>query len=134
MFVVRHGRKKHEREIINHSIGKYKKNRLKVMPMNFQEFQEKATAIVNKLDAKQGIKHDTMLTLMHLVEEFGEIARELYNEKSGRGKINKENLALEIADVMILLTQLANCYTIDLEKALKKKLQILEGRYNHAKV
>jgi NTP pyrophosphatase (non-canonical NTP hydrolase) len=101
--------------------------------MHLQEFQKKATRIVQQLDAKQGVNHESALTLMHLVEEFGEIARELYNEKSGRDVIDKENLGLEIADVMILLAHLADCYNINLEKALKEKLKILKERYAHVK-
>lgn len=97
--------------------------------MNLQEFQKKATAIVKKLDGKQGITHDSGMVLLHLVEEFGEIARELYNEKSGRDNIDKDNLGQEIADVIILLAQLANCYNLDLEEILEKKLKILEERY-----
>ena len=97
--------------------------------MNLQEFQKKATAIVKKLDEKHRITHESNMTLLHLVEEFGEIARELYNEKSGREKIDKDNLGQEIADVIILLAQLADCYNLDLEEILEKKLKILEERY-----
>lgn len=101
--------------------------------MHLKEFQEKAVAIVKKLDEKQGTRHDSELTILHLIEELGEVARELYNEKSKRDKIDKENLAHEIADVMILLTQLTHLYDINLEEALKEKLQRLNERYANSK-
>lgn len=97
--------------------------------MEIKEFQEKAVRIVNKIDSITGINHDKETTFMHLVEEFGEIARQLYNERSGRDKIDTENLKEEIADVYLLLAKLATVYKIDLEDALNKKIKILEKRH-----
>jgi len=98
--------------------------------MEVKEFQEKAVKIVNKIDSINGVNHDKETTFMHLVEEFGEIARELYNERSGRDKIDLENLKEEIADVYLLLAKLASVYKIDLEEAIDKKINILEKRHN----
>jgi len=94
------------------------------------ELQEKAIKVVNNIDSITGINHDKETTFMHLVEEFGEIARQLYNERSGRDKIDIENLKEEIADVYLLLAKLAPFYKIDLEEAINKKIKILEKRHN----
>jgi len=98
--------------------------------MKIKEFQEKAIKVVNNIDSITGINHDKETTFMHLVEEFGEIARQLYNERSGRDKIDIENLKEEIADVYLLLAKLASFYKIDLEEAINKKIKILEKRHN----
>ncbi len=98
--------------------------------MELKEFQERAVKIVDEIDAKQKGKHDVDTTLAHLVEEFGEIAREIYNEKIGRDKTNLENLKGEFADVYILLAKLASNFNIDLEDAVNGKIEILKKRHN----
>ncbi len=98
--------------------------------MELKEFQKRAVKIVDDIDSKQKGKHDIDTTLAHLVEEFGEIAREIYNEKIGRDKTNLENLKGEFADVYILLAKLASNFDIDLEEAINGKIEILKKRHN----
>ena len=89
-----------------------------------------AVKLVDAIDSKQKGKHDIDTTLVHLVEEFGEIAREIYNEKIGRDKMDIENLKGEFADVYILLAKLASNFKIDLEEAINKKVKVLKERHS----
>ncbi len=64
---------------------------------------------------------------LHLVEELGEIARELLRAagyKEGEG-----DLEGEMADLLLLFFKLANRLGVDLEAALKAKAEALEERF-----
>jgi len=64
---------------------------------------------------------------LHLVEELGEIARELLRQ-SGY-KEGEARLGEEIADLLLLLFKLANQQGIDLEAALEAKARELTERF-----
>lgn len=95
-----------------------------------KEFQERINKIIDEIDSKMSGVHDSDTTIIHLMEELGEISRQLYNKKIGRDKLNNENLAEEIADVIMLLNKLATIYNIDVETALNNKIKLLKKRHN----
>lgn len=71
----------------------------------------------------------------HLIEEVGEIGRFINFEENYKSEnvgnnpnINKEELQKEFAQSLLLLTQLANHYDVDLEHALKTELHHAEQR------
>ena len=98
--------------------------------MNINEFQKTCVEAVNDVDKKLRINHDNQTTIMHLIEEFGEIARQINNPKLNRDKINKENLEEEIADVVLLISKLADNNKINIEKSVKNKIEKLKQRHN----
>jgi len=98
--------------------------------MDLKDFQKQSGELIEKIDAKHSGIHDADTTIIHILEELGEIARQLYNQKIGRDKLDKENLAEEISDCMILLSQLARNFDIDIEKSVENKLQKLKERFN----
>ncbi len=66
-------------------------------------------------------------TALHLLEEFGEVARELLRHaayKEGRARH-----AEEMADFLLLFLKLANQLGVDLEAALTQKAAELERRF-----
>lgn len=93
------------------------------------ELQETATEIVRAIDKKRGNVHDVDTTLIHLVEEVGEIARLVYHEKTGRAQAGKDVMAMEVADTFILLAHLASLYDIDMEDAVRKKVEDSKKRF-----
>ena len=97
--------------------------------MDLKEFQKQSNELIEKIDAKHAGKHDTDTTIVHILEEMSEIARQLYNKKIGRNKLDKENLSEEIADCMILLSRLANNFDIEIEKSVENKFQKLRKRF-----
>lgn len=69
--------------------------------------------------------------LARLVEEVGELARELnhrYGHKPKKPEEPDQDLALELADVLFVLLTLANEQKIDLESAFLKVLDKYEAR------
>jgi len=94
------------------------------------EFQKKAVKVINEIDSKYKRVHDNDTTLTHLIKEFEEIAREIYNGKIGRGKIDIKNLKEEFADVYMLLAKLADNFSINLEEAINQKINVLKKRHN----
>jgi len=80
--------------------------------MKISDFQKIIKEIYFNRDSKRGIK----ATFIWLVEEIGELARIIKDQK-----INKEKASEEIADVIAWVNSLANLLDIDVEKALFDK-------------
>lgn len=96
--------------------------------MKIDEFQSEAIeAIQNRLD-KKGVKPNVDLTMTHLMEEFGEIASQINNNKLKRREVNVENIGEEISDCIMLLMLLAHQYDINLEEALTNKLNEVKNK------
>jgi NTP pyrophosphatase (non-canonical NTP hydrolase) len=64
--------------------------------------------------------------LARLVEEVGELARELnhrYGHKTKKPDEPEQDLALELADILFVLIAIANEQKIDLEEAFRRVLE-----------
>jgi NTP pyrophosphatase (non-canonical NTP hydrolase) len=76
---------------------------------------------------EHGVRYFNELTNMTiLMEEVGEVARIMareYGEQSFKESDKNKNLADELADVLFVLTCIANQTGIDLEKAMKDNLE-----------
>jgi NTP pyrophosphatase (non-canonical NTP hydrolase) len=90
--------------------------------MDLKELQHKVDTWINKY----GVRYFNELTNMAiLTEEVGEVARIIarkYGEQSYKESDNKE-LADELADVLWVLTCIANQTGVDLEKAMKENFE-----------
>jgi len=90
--------------------------------MDLKELQHKVDTWINKY----GVRYFNELTNMAiLTEEVGEVARIMarkYGEQSYKENDNKE-LADELADVLWVLTCIANQTGVDLEKAMKENFE-----------
>lgn len=67
-----------------------------------------------------------LVNLARLVEEVGELARELnhrYGAKPKKPEEGDRELALELADVLFVLIALANEQGVDLDDALQRTLE-----------
>ena len=70
----------------------------------------------------RGFTVDPVRILALLIEELGEVARELKKSWSPNyGDLDVERLAPELADVFVLLSALASEYEIDLASAIQSK-------------
>lgn len=101
---------------------------MKINSLN--EFQKVSVKIVKDLDKIRNINHDKDVTMHHLTEELGEIASEVFNDKTGRDNIDRENLKGEIIEIMVLASHLAYLHNINLEDALHLKLNDFKERFN----
>jgi NTP pyrophosphatase (non-canonical NTP hydrolase) len=69
--------------------------------------------------------------LARLVEEVGELARELnhrYGHKPKKPDEPQQDLALELADILFVLIALANEQKVDLEQAFERVLEKYQVR------
>lgn len=98
--------------------------------MELNELQEKAEEIINKIDNKLNFKHNNENLILHLTEELGETSRQILNPKLKRGELDLENLKEEIADLILLISKLANNNDIDIEEAINNKIKKLKERHN----
>jgi NTP pyrophosphatase (non-canonical NTP hydrolase) len=91
--------------------------------MDLKELQ----AQVDDWIKQYGVRYFNELTNMTiLTEEVGEVARIMsrrYGEQSEKEEDKNKDLADEIADVLFVLTCIANQTGVDLEKAMKKNFE-----------
>ncbi len=98
--------------------------------MEIKELQKLMNNTVDLIDEKFNCKHDVNNTFLHLIEEIGEVADEINKPNIRNKETDIENLGEEIADCVILLTKLAVIYNIDIEDAIKNKIEKLKIRHN----
>lgn len=90
--------------------------------MEIKEMQDK----IHKHIEKHGGYWEPMMILGRLAEETGEVARIMnttFGQKKIRNPENESELEEELADLLVVVTALANTQNIDLEKALVEKLE-----------
>ena len=98
--------------------------------MNIKEIQETCLKLIQDINKKLGIEHDPESSFKHLVEEVGEVSRELSKKQQGwREDFDKEKLAKELSDVITMTSIIASDNDIDLEEAFKNKHQELRKRF-----
>lgn len=72
-----------------------------------------------------------LANLARLIEEVGELAREInhrHGPKTKRAEEDEQDLALELGDVLFVLVALANEQGVDLEDAFRRVLGKYEER------
>ena len=72
-----------------------------------------------------------LTNLARLVEEVGELARELnhrFGHKTKKDDEPEQDLALELADILFVLIAIANQQKIDLEEAFRRVLDKYDTR------
>ena len=98
--------------------------------MEIKELQKQMNKIIEKIDEKFECEHDLNNTFLHLIEEIGELARELNKPNIRNKEIDKQNLKEELADIFMFITRLACIYEFDIEDAIINKIEILKQRHN----
>ncbi len=91
--------------------------------MQLQELQQEVDVWIKTY----GVRYFNHLTnLGILMEEVGELSRIMvrtYGEQSSKPQENTKNIADEMADILWVLTALANQCDVNLEEAMKKNLE-----------
>jgi len=98
--------------------------------MKIIDLQKKADEIIDTIDKKFNCKHNINNTILHLLEELGEVANELNKPNIRNEPINKEHLGEELSDLLIFIARIANLNNIDLEQSIKNKIGELNKRHN----
>ncbi len=99
--------------------------------MELKEAQERVDAWISQFEEGYW---PPLVNLARLVEEVGELARELnhrYGAKTKKSGEPEQDLALEMADVLFVLLALANEQGIDLDEALQRTLEKYRVRDSH---
>lgn len=96
--------------------------------MDAKEFQKKCADVVDKIDKKYGIDRDPQLAFTQLMEEIGELAKDINLKRLRKQEPDRENLSGEFADVFLQLAMLAEMHGVDLEEVVENKINKLEER------
>jgi NTP pyrophosphatase (non-canonical NTP hydrolase) len=91
--------------------------------MDLKEAQDRVDAWISQFEEGYW---PPLVNLARLVEEVGELARELnhrFGAKTKKPDEPEQDLALELADILFVLLVLANEQRIDLSEALERVLE-----------
>jgi NTP pyrophosphatase (non-canonical NTP hydrolase) len=98
--------------------------------MEVKELQNRINEIIEQIDKKTKVEHNSNSTFIHVVEELGEIAKEINKPNIRNEKLDTDKLEEEIADVLLLTTRLANVHNINIENAILGRIEKLKQRHN----
>lgn len=93
--------------------------------MNLEALQKHVAAFSKSRGFDQ---NSVEMRMLYLTSEVGEVAEEVLRIKEKDERASKENLGMEIYDVIWNLLELANQLDIDVEKAVKQKIAINKDR------
>lgn len=91
---------------------------------------KKYTNLVFEIDKKYKVKRDVSLTFIQLLEEVGELAKEINKPVLRNSEMDRENLKGEFADVFLQFITLAELLDVDLKESLDGKVEILKKRHD----
>lgn len=91
---------------------------------------KKYTNLVFEIDKKYKVKRDASLTFIQLLEEVGELAKEINKPVLRNSEMDRENLKGEFADVFLQFITLAELLDVDLKESLDGKVEILKKRHD----
>jgi NTP pyrophosphatase (non-canonical NTP hydrolase) len=99
--------------------------------MEISEAQKQSFEVLENINNKHNVKHEPGSMYLSLMEEIGEVARELSKKQrnSQRGDFNKEKLADELADVISRTLVIAEDNDINLDEAFQNKLIKIKERF-----
>lgn len=97
--------------------------------MEIKELQQKADVIIEEIDKKFKCEHNLNNSFMHLIEELGEMTREINKPNIRNENIDKEKLGDEMSDVLLLIAKIANINNINLEESINRKITKLNKRH-----
>ncbi len=96
--------------------------------METKDFQKKCADIVDRIDRRYKVERDEQLTISQLIEEIGELAKDVNLRRLRNRDPEMDNLSGEFADVFLQFSNLAQRYGIDLEEAVENKIEKLKER------
>ncbi len=97
--------------------------------MDIKTFQKSVKELFDKISNKRKLEHTEEEVFIHLMEEIGEVARQLTNKKLRKDRFDHKNLGEEISDSIVFLTYLASLYKINLDESLKNDIDKLKRKF-----
>ncbi len=98
--------------------------------MELEKLQERIVNFARKRTELHNKKITAELSYIHLMEEMGEIARQLFSKDIRPEKYDEDNLKEEIVDVILECLILADVLDVDLETQLTNKINALYAKHN----
>lgn len=96
--------------------------------MEIEEIQNKIVEFAEKRARIKKYELKEEISLIHIMEELGEVSRQIFNKKARSEKFSQENLNEEIIDVLLETLLLAKIEGIELTKELNNKIDELNKR------
>ncbi len=96
--------------------------------MELEEIQKKVLEFEKKWENAKNVEFAPDLTMLHLTEEVGELAQQLFYKKAKPERFNPENVKEEICDCLLVLICLADKLKMNLSEELIKKINSLNQR------
>jgi len=90
--------------------------------LSLKELQEKIKVLLDP------VAHPKLGAMLALVEELGECTKEVMALEIYQTSQNCDGLRSELADTLIALIEVANCYEIDLTESVESKIDELKNR------
>ncbi|MFA7169551.1 MAG: nucleotide pyrophosphohydrolase [Candidatus Paceibacterota bacterium] len=97
--------------------------------METKELQQICTELTARIDEKCEVERNPQLAFTQLIEKIGELAVDVNLTALRNQDLDKESLKQDFADIFLLLSALASLYEIDIETAMKEKIEILKERH-----
>ena len=97
--------------------------------MEIEEIQKRIVEVAKLRQNKKGYNNTEELSTIHLMEELGEIASQLFSKQARPDKFNRENLKEEVCDIILESMILADILNINLSKELNDKIEKLMEEY-----
>ena len=98
--------------------------------MEIKEAQKQSFKILEGINKALGTQHKSGGMMLSLIEEVGEVARELSKKQSNyRGGFSKEELGDELSDVISRVFVIAEDNGIEIEEAFVQKLNKVKERF-----
>ena len=96
---------------------------------SIKELQQRIIKFVEEREKAKNFHTTPELSFIHLIEELGEIARQLSNKQMRPDLFDEKNLKEEIIDVILEALILADKCGVDIEKELPQRIDKLFKRH-----
>jgi len=93
-----------------------------------EEIQEKVKEFIKKRAELKEYEPSLEILFVHLSEEVGELAAQIYSKKARPEKYEEEKLKDSVCDVILAAVGIANYLNMDLSKELNNVINELNNR------
>jgi NTP pyrophosphatase (non-canonical NTP hydrolase) len=102
--------------------------------MEIKEFQKEILRTFSEIDKLPNRKkHTKQSAVIHLIEEVGEMAKQVTNEYHKPEKFDKENLREELLDILMFIVIIADLYKLDLSQEMKNSIVKMDNKIKRLK-
>lgn len=97
--------------------------------MEVNDFQKKIVDFASKWDKKRNNIPDAESTLIHLMEEVGELSRQYINKRMRKEKFDEEEVENAIGDALMQLVKIAHLEGLNIENVVTEIIEDEQKRF-----